>query len=226
MKNVSMRRVGGHEKSRTRVLPLRTWNRRLHFYLGLYFLLFIWLFSISGLLLNHSDWAFATFWEGREESSYERVLARPTATGNLEIARELMAGLRIDGEINGMERDAAEDRIAFQVARPGQILNVEADLASGAATVSQIDLNGWGVFQALHTFSGVSMTDPARERDWVLTRVWSFAMDAVALGLIVLVLSGIYLWYRLPKKRIGGLVSLGLGITTCGFFLFGFARLL
>ncbi|HEX6070876.1 MAG TPA: hypothetical protein VFZ18_13670, partial [Longimicrobiaceae bacterium] len=42
-------------------VELRSWTRRLHYYLGLYFLLFIWLFSLTGLLLNHSDWGFAEF---------------------------------------------------------------------------------------------------------------------------------------------------------------------
>ena len=29
------------------------WNRRVHFYLGLYLLFFTWLFAFTGLLLNH-----------------------------------------------------------------------------------------------------------------------------------------------------------------------------
>ena len=33
---------------------LRTANRRAHYYLGLYFLFFLWLFAFTGLLLNHS----------------------------------------------------------------------------------------------------------------------------------------------------------------------------
>ena len=70
------------------------------------------------------------------------------------------------------------------------------------------------------------MADPERERDWWLTRIWSLAMDGVAVGLIVLVVSGIYLWYRLPRKRVGGLISLTLGTIACAFFLFGAARLL
>lgn len=32
------------------------WNRRTHFYLGLYFLFFAWLFVFTGLLLNHPRW--------------------------------------------------------------------------------------------------------------------------------------------------------------------------
>ena len=69
------------------------------------------------------------------------------------------------------------------------------------------------------------MGEPAMQRDWMLTRLWSLAMDAVAVGLIVLVLvlvlSGIYLWWRLTAKRAAGVVALGLGLTASAFFLFG-----
>ena len=78
---------------------------------------------------------------------------------------------------------------------------------------------------ALHHFTGVSMTDPGRQRDWVLTRVWSLSMDAVAIGMIVLVLSGIYLWYRLEAKRRLGLAVLALGVLCCAFFLVGLSSL-
>lgn len=40
---------------------IETWNRKIHIYLGLYFLFFLGLFSISGLVLNHPQWAFAQF---------------------------------------------------------------------------------------------------------------------------------------------------------------------
>ena len=35
------------------------WNRKLHFYAGLFLLFFTWLFAFSGLLLNHPTWTFA-----------------------------------------------------------------------------------------------------------------------------------------------------------------------
>lgn len=50
------------ERRRRRPTSARIWNRRIHNYVGLYFLVFIWLFALSGLLLNHSDWTFAEFW--------------------------------------------------------------------------------------------------------------------------------------------------------------------
>ena len=35
---------------------VRRWNKKIHIYLGLYMLLFLWLFSISGLFINHHNW--------------------------------------------------------------------------------------------------------------------------------------------------------------------------
>jgi hypothetical protein len=201
-----------------------SWNRRLHFYLGLYFLLFIWLFSISGLFLNH-QWSFEEFWPDRRESTFESPVRRPATDEDLAIARDLMRQLGIAGEINQTERSVADDRFEFQVTRPGQTLNVEASFATGRAEVKEIRVNAYGVMDALHHLTGVSLTDPARQRDWVLTRVWSFSMDAVAVGLLVLVSSGLYLWYRLRRKRRLGLLVLGIGTTTCVFFLFGLGRL-
>jgi hypothetical protein len=46
-------------------------------------------------------------------------------------------------------------------------------------------------------------------------------MDAVAIGLIVLVLSGAYLWYGVTDKRRLGLGLIALGTGVCLFFVLG-----
>ena len=51
------------------------WNRRVHFYLGLYLLFFTWLFAFTGLLLNHPRWEFAQFWPSRIQSTAEHTWA-------------------------------------------------------------------------------------------------------------------------------------------------------
>jgi hypothetical protein len=73
----------------------------------------------------------------------------------------------------------------------------------------------------LHTFTGVRASDPDAERDWWATKIWSFSMDAVSLGLIFLVGSGFILWLKKKNGRILGTVLLGLGILSCGFFVLG-----
>ena len=78
-----------------------------------------------------------------------------------------------------------------------------------------------GVMHLLHTFTGVRMGDTTNSRDWMLTTVWAISMDAVAVGLVVMVLSSYIMWYRLKPKRRGGVVALLLGFATCGVFVAG-----
>jgi hypothetical protein len=82
-------------------------------------------------------------------------------------------------------------------------------------------VNLWGVMKVLHVFSGASLDDPRQSRDWRLTTVWAYSMDAVAAGLIFMVLSSLYMWWELPQKRLLGAVILSLGSLICGLFCIG-----
>lgn len=200
------------------------WNRKLHIYLGLYLLLFVWLFSISGLLLNNR-WSFADFWPERTETSFQKSISPPAASGDLEVAEHLMEQLDVRGEINETRWNSSGDQFRAQVIKPGQIVSIDANFAVGRAEVEETRVNTWGIINMLHSFNGVAMNDPNKKRNWLLTRIWSFSMDAVALELVILVFTGLYQWYRLKQKRIPGLIALGFGMVSCGFFVFGFARL-
>ena len=202
---------------------VRGWNRRLHYYIGLYFLLFTWLFALSGLMLNHSKWTISHFWAERQETTVDRPIERPAASGDLAIARDLMRQLGIEGEIGTMKRDGANEHFDFQVVKPGQVWQVTAELAGGRASIKKIRLNAFGVFDSLHKLTGVRMDDAGLHRDWIWTRMWIVAMDALVIGWIVLVITGLYLWYRLRKKRLTGLVALGLGVASCIYFVLGVA---
>jgi hypothetical protein len=63
--------------------------------------------------------------------------------------------------------------------------------------------------------------DPRNSRDWALTHLWAYSMDAVAVGMIYMVLSSLYMWLRLPQKRLPGAIVLGLGSLSCGLFCVG-----
>jgi hypothetical protein len=56
------------------VRDFERWNRKLHYYLGLYFLFFLWLFSATGLMLNHQQW-FTNLYV-RLETSYDVSIRR------------------------------------------------------------------------------------------------------------------------------------------------------
>jgi hypothetical protein len=199
------------------------WNRKLHFYAGLFLLFFMWLFAFSGLLLNHPTWSFAESWTNRKERNYERemIVPGPEVKGDLGQAREILKPLGIEGEILWTTTRTDANLFEFQVRRPGHFFFIKADFARKRVSVRQSDVNLWGVIKVLHTFTGVQMDDPRNTRDWALTSLWALSMDAVAAGLIFMVLSSLYMWFKLPQKRLAGAVVLGLGTLICGLFCVG-----
>src|SRR5262245_52739948 len=83
----------GTPRDRGRLLAVcERWNRKLHFYSGLFLLFFLWLFAFTGLLLNHPTWIFHESWRNRHETIYQLPIVSPAAglTGDLEQARDLM----------------------------------------------------------------------------------------------------------------------------------------
>jgi hypothetical protein len=199
------------------------WNRKLHFYAGLFLLFFLWLFAFSGLLLNHPSWSIAESWNNRKETNYERAIIAPgpEVKGDLGRARAILGQLSIEGEILWTTTRTNTNQFDFQVRRPGHFFFLTADLAQQRVAVRHSIVNLWGVIKVLHTFTGVQIDDARQSRDWALTSVWAFSMDAVAAGLIFMVLSSLYMCFELPQKRLPGAVVLGFGSLICGLFCIG-----
>jgi hypothetical protein len=207
--------------SRQRAAIFALWNRKLHYYLGLYFLFFLWLFALTGLLLNHGGWAFAQFFPNRKVSTRERAIDLPAPTSNLDQARSVVCQMGLEGEIEWSGPRSDPSRLDFNVSRPGRGYQVQADLAQGRARVTVTQYNGWGIARMLHTFVGGRTDDSQNHRNWMLTSVWALSMDAVALGIILMVLTSYYMWWGLREKRSSGITALALGTLVCGLFVIG-----
>jgi hypothetical protein len=199
---------------------LEAWNRRLHYYLGLYFLLFIWLFSFTGLLLNHPRWSLSRI-PNDANPAYERPIEPPRGGADLERARDVMRQLRLSGEIDWPQAAQAQGRLDFNIAYPKHATQVRVDLARQRATVQQVDRSLWSGLRIMHTFSGWRYTSAGTSRDWIVTSVWVVAMDALAAGLLVMVFGSYYMWWRLGRMRIVGWMALAAGWASCVLFVYG-----
>ena len=109
--------------------------------------------------------------------------------------------------------------------RPGRSDKIEANLPLHRAKITHIDMNGWGVFRNLHTFTGSKYDEPERSRDWAITSLWVGTMLASAIGLITMVLTSLYLWWRLSRKRGLGGAILGIGTLATAAFVWGLTLL-
>lgn len=194
------------------------WNRKLHYYLGLYFLFFLWLFSLTGLMLNHQQW-FTDLYE-RHQTVYDPEIKTPAGETREEQARDVMRQLNLKGEI---EWPASQPvgHIDFSVARPNGAAQVRVDLNAKQAYVKEFKNTPLHAFQIFHTFSGSRFNQPASRRDWVVTTVWVLAMDALAAGVLIMVLGSYWMWWKLKKRKTLGVVTLVLGFLSCGLFVAG-----
>ena len=194
------------------------WNRKLHYYLGLYFLFFLWLFSLTGLMLNHQQW-FRNLYE-RTQTSYDSTIEGPAGDTRLEQTRDVMRQLNLVGEIDWPAAQPVA-HIDFTVARPNGSAQVRVDINAKTAYVRELTNGHLHAFQIFHTFSGSRFTQPESQRDWFMTSVWVFAMDALAAGLIVMVLGSYYMWWTLKKRKSLGVAALAAGFAVCALFVAG-----
>jgi hypothetical protein len=195
-----------------------TWNRKFHYYLGLYFLFFLWLFSLTGLMLNHQQW-FTDLYE-RRQTVYDPTIETPAGETREEQTRDVMRQLNLKGEIDWPASQPV-GHIDFNVSRPNGAAQVRVDLNAKQTYVKEFENGKLHAFQIFHTFSGSRFNQPSSRRDWIVTTAWVLAMDALSAGLIVMVFGSYYMWWRLKKRKMLGLVTLFLGVLTCGIFVAG-----
>src|SRR5437879_2271042 len=120
----------------------KRWNRKLHFYAGLFLLLFVWLFAFSGLLLNHPPWSFAESWANRKVMNYEKEITvpGPEVRGDLGQAREILRQLGIEGEILWTTTRTDPNQFDFQVRRPGHFFFIKADFTKRRVNLRQSEV--------------------------------------------------------------------------------------
>jgi hypothetical protein len=194
------------------------WNRKLHIHLGLFLLLFIWLFSLSGLLLNHGSWKFASFWEEREQLDYAQPIVLPEGMDSAKMIANVMRELKISGEVNNVKLMA--DALHFRVGSPGMGREMHVDVHEKTVRVKEYRLNIWGKIRTLHTFNGVEKNNIAKEANWFITRVWRFAMDVIALAFIALCVTSWCMWYKIRKEYKGSGLVLAGGFLVCCYFVY------
>ncbi|GIX05972.1 MAG: hypothetical protein KatS3mg115_0375 [Candidatus Poribacteria bacterium] len=204
-------------------LFVRLWTRKLHFYVGLYFLFFLWLFALSGLSLNRPGWKWLAPEFRTESVPTERSIPHPLPENDRAAAQLVMETLGLRGELHQTERNLQTGTFKVWVHRPNRLYIATVEQKTGRVVeLGERRTNLWGVLRDLHTFNGVSTEDRSQRRDWVFTTIWTLSMDALAVGIVFLVVSGLYLWIvRAGANRRWGIVALVAGTLLALWFLIG-----
>lgn len=206
------------DKMRSRKLfkDLNLLSRKVHIHLGLFLLLFIWLFAYSGLLLNHGDWNISHFWEKRTENSTVTSIHVPDNRDSSTVLKNIISQLKIEGEITDV--NMWPDSLHFRVSRPGQVRSLQVNFTTGLCTQKTMQYNLAGKIQTLHTFNGVNKNNTDLNSNWLITSVWRLSMDLIAAGLLLLCISSWIMWYKIRQNYGWGWMVLILGFAGAIYF--------
>ncbi len=182
-----------------RRLALRVWARNIHIYTSMLGLLAVIFFSVTGIMLNHTEW-----FDLDNPHVTERQGTLPAAIlkepDKLAVVEALRKDLGATGALDSFDVDPDELRVVFK--SPGRRAEATIERATGQADVS-IETHGFaGRIAELHRGTDAG---PA----------WRFIIDVTAVLLLVTSMTGLTLWCLVPKWRPLGLVALGVCVGGC-----------
>ncbi len=190
-------------------------NRRIHLYLGLFLMVFFLKYAVSGFLFSH-NLGLNEYYKDKPQwtKRFERTCKRPVPdNGDLRpVAAQIL-------------KDAGIKNSSFGVYRPGkQRLNI--NLHSFFSTTRVVyfiyrnlllveDKNfRWDHF--INKFHWIG----EYQQDSFICDAWAFMLDLLFISVIIWVLSGIYMWWKIRKTRLWGCVALGGGVVSFLIFVF------
>ncbi len=198
---------------------LNFWSRKIHIHIGLFLLLFVWLFSFSGLLLNHGGWKISSFWEERKQTEKVTTVYIANSSDSSAVLKNVMTQLAIAGEVSDVEM--WQDSIHFRVSKPGEVNSLAVNFVTGLCLQKKMEYNAAGKIRTLHTFNGVDKNNSSHKPNWLITNVWRLSMDGIAIGLLLLCVSSWVMWYKIRLKYRWGCLALIAGLVAAGYFVFG-----
>jgi uncharacterized protein len=176
----------------------QTWSRVIHAYTSMVCLALVLFFAVTGLTLNHPDWAFG----GKESvSTVQGTLPADFKTGTdidwLRVAEFLRSKHSLKGEVGKHSVNGNEGSIAFR--GPGYAADGFFQIDTGAYDVTATSQGLVAVMNDLHKGRNTR-------------RSWTWLIDVIAVFLTVIALTGLVLQLFLKKRRRSTLVSAGAGL--------------
>ncbi|HEX8464207.1 MAG TPA: PepSY-associated TM helix domain-containing protein [Abditibacterium sp.] len=184
---------------RPKSLKLRVhgWLRWAHIYISMFSLLSVLFFSITGITLNHPEWAFTSAETKRETKGQLPANWKKGSEADwFVIAEHLRSKNGVRGAVSEKELDESEGSITFKA--PGYSADCFFDPQTGSYELTT----------TAQGFTGV-MNDFHRGRD--AGSVWKWLIDISGVLLVFISVTGLGLLYYLKKVRVAAFLAMGVG---------------
>jgi hypothetical protein len=175
--------------------------RWLHIYLSMVSFAVVFFFAVTGLTLNHPDW-FSGSVKTRESKGIldPALIHRAGAPDKNAIVGSIRSKEHLHGAVDEVRVDEAE--ISFSYRGPGYSADVIVERDKGTYTVTEVRNGFVAVMNDLH-----------KGRD--SGRVWGWLIDASAILLTLVSLTGLIILWFIYKRRVSGLLIAAAGAGLC-----------
>jgi hypothetical protein len=180
-----------------------TWARWLHIYLSMVSFAILLFFAVTGLTVNHPEWFTGQQKTLQYKGQIPQDWARPAAgqeVDKLRIVEQLRRQHGIRSELSDFRVDDSQLSVSFK--GPGYTADSFIDRDTGKYEVTETRM-GWGaVINDLH-----------KGRD--TGSAWKLLIDASAVLMTLVSVTGLALIFFLARRRVSGLVAAGVGAAAC-----------
>ena len=172
--------------------------RKIHLYAGLAILTFVIMYFVTGYPMIHGNW-FPN--PGTVETTRTELLLYTGQKEPAAYSNYLQETFGLRGKITQQQR-LKNGSWVFRYSRPGTFH--EAVVAPAGDSVRITTRKGSAIgtmvdFHRLHGYGGAK-----------LYSVWALLHDLASFSLILFAFTGIYLWYKLTKRKLLGWIFLGI----------------
>lgn len=175
-------------------------SRWLHIYLSMVSFVIVLFFALTGLTLNHADWFDDQFTTTDQTGTVPAAWVNPTDTAainKLALVEQLRTAHGVRGAVQEFRIDPDQCAVSFQ--GPGYTAEATVNRHTGAYQLTETRMGLVAVLNDLH-----------KGRD--TGKAWGWVIDGSALFMTLISVTGLVLLLFLRKRRVAGLVLLGIGL--------------
>lgn len=188
---------------------MKNWNlifRRTHLYLGMVLLPWVVMYGVSTIVFNHGE-HFRKPAEMKWLPLWEKDYAAdvPTTDEGLRVfARRVLDENGLKGAF-GVQRQG--QRLTIGLPNFLNPLRVIYDAPQKKLRAEAKERVGYDVLVRLHQRTGYG-------RAGALQNIWAIMVDVFCVTTLIWILTGLYLWWKLPMTRAWGFAAMGGGVVT------------
>jgi hypothetical protein len=198
----------------------RNWDiskiiRRTHMYLALFLMPWMFMYSLSTIMMNHRDLVVSFYQKEQPDTVRDREVSVSGLAVDMnqpdQAAERILSTLGLDGAHNvrgGMENKP----LVITRHNPFGQQIITYDPQDQSAVIEQQEFRTFTMLERLHRRRGY-------QHEYLLEDTWALSVDTAIIAMLFWALSGIWMWWELKTTRKWGAIAAVSGMGLFVLFL-------